>query len=262
MALAIRPATDSTFSFSHFFASGSAIVFVTVTSSIGDARSRSTAGPDSRAWVANAKMRPAPSRRSAAAASVIVPAVSIMSSGMRQSLPSTSPTTFTTSAMFADGRRLSMVHRNVEESLDLVRMEIDAQHSVRARMRDHIRHQLRADRHARLIFAILARVPEIREHRRHARGARPPRRIDQEQQLEVVLRRRVGGLDDEDIAPPHILVDLDEDFAVREPPDRYRTQRLPQMLSHLLGERPVGRPGEQQELAARQRQVAHWSPGK
>ena len=39
----------------------------------------------------------------------MVPAVSIMSSGMRQSRPSTSPTTFSTSATLADGRRLSMM---------------------------------------------------------------------------------------------------------------------------------------------------------
>src|SRR5437773_2803617 len=51
----------------------------------------------------------APSPLSAAAASVTVPAVSIMSSGTRQSLSATSPTTFTTSATFADGRRLSMI---------------------------------------------------------------------------------------------------------------------------------------------------------
>src|SRR2546425_8862194 len=48
---------------------------------------------------------------------------------------------------------------------------------------------------------------------------------------------------------------LDEDFAVGEPPDRHRAQRLPQVLSHLLGERPVGRPGEEQQLAPRQREV-------
>ena len=69
MALAIRLAIDNTFSFSNCFSSGSRIVFVTVTSSIGDARSRSTAGPDNSACVANAKMRRAPSRFSAAAAS-------------------------------------------------------------------------------------------------------------------------------------------------------------------------------------------------
>src|SRR2546422_1477056 len=80
-----------------------------VTSSMGDPRSRSTAGPESKGWVAKAKMRLAPSPLSAAEASVIVPAVSIMSSGMRQSLPSTSPTTFTTSATLAEGRRLSMM---------------------------------------------------------------------------------------------------------------------------------------------------------
>src|SRR5256885_8404738 len=42
----MRPAMDSTFSFSNFRSSGSRIVFVTVISSSGEARSRSTAGPE------------------------------------------------------------------------------------------------------------------------------------------------------------------------------------------------------------------------
>jgi len=57
MAFAIRLAIDNTFSFSNCFSSGIRIVFVTHTSSIGAARSRSIAGPTSSACVANAKMR-------------------------------------------------------------------------------------------------------------------------------------------------------------------------------------------------------------
>src|SRR5205809_953057 len=200
MAFAIKLAIDNTFSFSNTRSSGIRIVFVTVTSSIGEARSRSTAGPDSSACVANAKMRRAPSRFSAAAASEIVPAVPIMSSGIRQSLSSTSPTTFPTSA--------------------------------------------------RLVFSVLPRVAEVREHGRDPRRAGPPCGIHQEQQLQIVVAGLVGGLDDEDIPSTDVFVDLDEDFAVGEPPDRHRAQRLSQMLGHLLGQGPVGRAGEEQQLAA------------
>ena len=34
------------------------------------------------------------------------------------------------------------------------------------------------------------------------------------------------------------------------------------MLRHLLGERPVGRPGEEQQLSARKREVRHPEPHK
>src|SRR5439155_20354053 len=71
---------------------------------------------------------------------------------------------------------------------------------------------------------------------------------------------RIGGLDDEDIPPPYVFVDLDEDLAIGEAPDRHRAQRLAQMLRHLLGEGTVARPAEQQQLAARERQVRHRSP--
>ena len=109
IAVASRLPTDSTTIRSNRLLSGRAIVFATASSSIGDAFSRSTAGPERSACVAQQYTARAPSRFSAAAASVTVPAVSIRSSGMRQSFPSTSPTTLTTSAMFADGRRLSMI---------------------------------------------------------------------------------------------------------------------------------------------------------
>ena len=54
-------------------------------------------------------MSRAPSRLSAVTASAMVPAVSIMSSGIRTSRSPTSPTTFSTSATLAEGRRLSMI---------------------------------------------------------------------------------------------------------------------------------------------------------
>src|SRR5439155_19368526 len=90
-------------------------------------------------------------------------------------------------------------------------------------------------------------------------GAGTPRRVDQEQQFHQVLRRRVRRLDDEDVPAADVLVDLDEDLAVGEAADRHRAERLPQVLRHLLGERPVGRTGEKQELAPRQGEFRHVS---
>jgi len=59
-----------------------------------------------------------------------------------------------------------------------------------------------------------------------------------------------------------VLVDLDEDLPVGEAANRHGAQRLPQVLGHLLGERPVGRPGEEQQLAPREGEVRHVSPAK
>ena len=226
-----------------------------------------------------------------------------MSSGMRQSFPVTSPTTFSTSAMLADGpplvddregrveplgeparhlgradvgrhhhqvaqlllpvvvhehrRRVQVVHRQVEEPLELVLMEVHGQHPVRPRHRHHVGHQLGADRHPRLILPVLPGIPEVGNDRRDPGRAGPLGGVHEEQQLHHVLGRRVGGLDDVDVPPAHVLVDLDEHLAVGEAPERDLAERLPQMGGHLFGEGAVGRPAQEQHLAARQRQVRH-----
>jgi hypothetical protein len=57
---------------------------------------------------------------------------------------------------------VQVVDRDVEEALQLVLVEVDAEHAVGARRLDHVGHQLRADRHARLVLAVLPRVAVVR----------------------------------------------------------------------------------------------------
>ena len=89
------------------------------------------------------------------------------------------------------------------------------------------------------------------------RRAGPLGRVHEEQQLHHVLGRRIGRLDDVDVAPADVLVDLDEELAVGEPPQRDLAERLAEMGGNLIGQRTVGRPAQQQHLAARQRQIRH-----
>jgi hypothetical protein len=74
---------------------------VMTTSVSGDSVMRLTAGPERTPCVAQAATRLAPAFISALAAFTSVPAVSIMSSRMRQRLPSTSPMMFITSLSLA-----------------------------------------------------------------------------------------------------------------------------------------------------------------
>jgi hypothetical protein len=67
-----------------------------------------------------------------------------------------------------------------------------------------------------LILAILAGVPEVGKHRGDPGGAGTTRRVHQDQQLHHVFGGRIGRLDDEHVAPAHVLVDLDEDFPIDE----------------------------------------------
>ena len=143
-----------------------------------------------------------------------------------------------------DRRRVQMVHRDVEEPLQLMRVEVDTEHAVGAGAHDHVRDELRTDRDARLILTVLAGIAVVREHAGDARGRRAARGVDQQQQLQHVLGGRVGRLDDEDIGAAHILVEPDEDLAVGESRDRGLAELRSQRLADLVGERPIGRAGE------------------
>ena len=66
-----------------------------------------------------------------------------------------------------------VVHRDVEEPLDLPGVEVQGQHALRPGRGEQVGHQLGRDRHARLHLAVLAGVPVVGEHRRDA--ARPRR---------------------------------------------------------------------------------------
>jgi len=109
MASPRRGATERTRIFLHKDFSPSGTVFVTTSSSICEFSSRSMAGPERMACVAQAKMFFAPFARSASADCTSVPAVSTMSSSMTAVFPSTSPMMFITAETFGPSRRLSMM---------------------------------------------------------------------------------------------------------------------------------------------------------
>src|SRR5574337_809500 len=191
-----RGATERTVSFLDILSSGSGMVFVTITSSRTDPSIRSSAGPEKTGCVQLAKIRFAPFSRSAGTACVRVPPVSIMSSTIITSRPSTSPTMCITFASLGAVRRLS----------------------INARGRQQVSHQLRGDGHARLHLSILPPIAIVRHD-----GCDPPSRrslqgVDDHQQFHQVL---VDGparrLNHEDIGAPDILENLDQDLVVGKP---------------------------------------------
>ena len=56
----------------------------------------------------------------------------------------------------------------------------------------------------------------------------------------MVVGREGGRLDDEDVLPADVLLDLDEDLHVGETPDRSPRERDAEMVADRFGERPVG----------------------
>ena len=137
-------------------------------------------------------------------------------------------------------RRVEVIHRHVEKSLNLLRVQVHRQHAIRAGRGQHVRNQLRRDRHPRLVFAVLPRVAEKRNHRRDPRCAGPPRRVNQDQQFhDVLICRRAGALDDINIPAADVLVDLHHRLPVGERTHGGIAERQTAILGDGLCERPV-----------------------
>ena len=119
-----------------------------------------------------------------------------------------------------DRRRIEVVHRQVEEPLDLRRVQVERQHPRDPGDGQQVRHQLGADRRARLRPPVLPRIAEVGHHRGDPVRRRPAQRVAHDQEFhQVVVRRVRRRLDDEHVLAADVLVDLDEDLRVVEPLD-------------------------------------------
>ena len=138
------------------------------------------------------------------------------------------------------GRGVQVVDRDVEEPLDLSRVQIHRQHAVGAGLGDQVGHQLGRDRRARRGLPVLPRVAEIRHHRGDPPRRTPAQRVQRDQQFH---QRVVGGirrgLHHEHVLAADVLVDLDEHLHVGKAPDRGAGQRQLQRGGNRLGERTV-----------------------
>ena len=85
-----------------------------------------------------------------------------------------------------------MVHRNIEESLNLRCVQIDQQGPVRTGRTQQIRHQLGRNRHARPVLAVLPCVAVVRHYNRNPAGRCALQRVDHDQQFHQVLIHGVG----------------------------------------------------------------------
>src|SRR3989338_1626305 len=110
-------ATLRILSFGNIFSSGMGIVLVTTTSLTGALLSLSTAGGEKIAWVAATYISLAPASFSANMVSVMVPAVSIMSSMIMTFFPSTLPMMFVMLALLWSGLLFSIIVRGTPSSV-------------------------------------------------------------------------------------------------------------------------------------------------
>jgi hypothetical protein len=131
-----------------------------------------------------------------------------------------------------DRRGVDVVHRNVEEALDLVGMQVDGQHALHADGLQHVGHHLGGDRDARRAgTAILARIAEIGNRGGDAPGGGPLQRIDHHHQFhQVVVGRVAGRLQDEDVVAADVL----EDSQLTSPSEKRPTLARPSEMFRRL----------------------------
>ena len=106
-----------------------------------------------------------------------------------------------------DGVARQIVHRNVEEALDLGGVQVHGQHPVGAGGGEHVGHQLGGDGVTGLGLAVLPGIAVVGDDRGDAAGGGALQRVDHDEQLhEIVVHRGAGGLDHEHVAAADRLV--------------------------------------------------------
>src|SRR5690606_495137 len=110
-----------------------------------------------------------------------------------------------------DRRAVDVVHRNIEEALNLVGMQVNSQNAVYADDIKHVGHNLGADRYARRARpAVLAGITEIGDNGGDAGGGGATQSVGHHDQFhQIVVGRCAGWLDHEHILAAHIFIEFD-----------------------------------------------------
>jgi len=142
-------------------------------------------------------------------------------------------------------RRVEVVDGDVEESLDLPRVQVHGKDAVRSSRGDQIGDELGGDGRPGSHLAVLSRVTVVGDDRRDPVRRCPFHRIDHDQQFHYgEVDGRARGLNDEDIHAAHVFVDFDARLSVAEGCDIGLAERHAEIPADLLRQSDVGVPAE------------------
>ena len=113
-----------------------------------------------------------------------------------------------------DCRSIQMIDRHIEEALDLVGMEIHRDQAVDAGNCQHVRNQLSADSHTRLVLTVLTRPAEIRDYSDDLISGSPLGRINHQEQLHQIVCAWHSRLNQENIMAAHRLLIGDPELTI------------------------------------------------
>src|SRR5262249_13052455 len=109
--------------------------------------------------------------------------------------------------------------------------------------------QLGGDRHTAHVLAVLTGVAVIGKDHSGPGCAGPLEAVQHDQQLhEVLIDRRAGRLNQEDIAAAHILLDAYGDLTIREIGQRHLAERVIEHVGDVFRKPDVGPAAEDLEL--------------
>ena len=138
-----------------------------------------------------------------------------------------------------------VVHRDVEEALDLALVQVKRDDAVDAGRLEQVGDETRGDRLARGGLPVLARVGVVGQDRGDGAGARAGGRVGDDEDLhqQVVDILAHDGLDEEHVAAADGLVEAGVDFAVGELLEHEALDLDAQRLRDVSGELGVARAG-------------------
>ena len=134
-----------------------------------------------------------------------------------------------------------MVYRDIEKSLNLLRVEIHCQNTVHPCCDEKVGDEFGRNRYAGLILAVLSGVPEKRQYRGDPEGAGTAGGIHHNQEFhQVLIGRWAGGLDDEEVVSSDIFVELHERLTIGKRSYRGFPERDFYEIGDPLGQLTVG----------------------
>ena len=146
-------------------------------------------------------------------------------------------------------QRVQVVDRDREEAVDLSRVQGEGQHPVDAGRDQQVGHEAAADRDARRVFLVRARVGVVRHDRGHPRSRGAARGVRHQQQLDqVLLHGRDQGLNDIYVTFPAVRLELHLQAVVGEAPGHHRAARYAQVRANLVSQLSMGVPAEDHNL--------------
>ena len=149
-----------------------------------------------------------------------------------------------------DRRGINVIDRDVEEALDLIRMQVHDQDPLDAGFLQHVGHHLGRDRHPRRTRPpVLAGIAVVRYRRRDATGRCALQGIDHQHDFhQVVVGRRTGRLQHEHILAAHVFIDLDNHFAIRKLGDDCLAERNTELPRHAKSQFRVSVAGKNHQV--------------